>query len=74
MKKSSFVWRVGLVRRDVSGVSSRCRVFGAGEVRLKRVVFGGTLVTTPSGVYFSAVRDIARKSGISERGLRLADL
>jgi hypothetical protein len=30
MRGSSFVCRVCLVRRDVSGVSSRCRVFGAG--------------------------------------------
>jgi hypothetical protein len=44
------------------------------EVRLRRVVFGGILVTMSSRVYFSAERDIAKKSGISERGLRLTDL
>jgi hypothetical protein len=44
------------------------------EVRLRRFVFGGILVTMLSRVYFSAGRDIVRKSGISERGLRLADL
>ena len=44
------------------------------EVRLRRVVFGGNLVTMSSRVYFSAERDNIRKSGISGRGLRLADL
>ena len=37
-------------------------------------MFGGILVTMSSRVCFSAERDIVRKSGISERGLRLADL
>jgi hypothetical protein len=36
------------------------------EVRLRRVVFGGILVTMLSRVYFSAERDVVRKRGISE--------
>jgi hypothetical protein len=52
VKKSSFVWRVGLMSRDVCRVLSRCRVFGAGGEIEESCVWWNSSDDVEQGVFF----------------------